>query len=121
MSLDTLLADIKRCDEDVKSAHGFLAEAQQLVIGAEAALAKAQQDFDRAVADARGMPYTAAPQREIPAPGAADASPPAVAPGTHFAPPLPPPVPVGPYVTGVGGTGRGNFTDDDNRPEGVGG
>lgn len=91
-SLDTLLSNIKQCDEDLKSAHSFLAEAHELVAGATAALAKAQEEFDRAVSEARGVPYSG-PHA---ATGAISAAPAASAPATQFAGPLPPPVPVPP-------------------------
>jgi hypothetical protein len=111
--LNALLGAITKCDEELKSAHSLLADAQALVVTSEAALLKAQEAFDRAVCDARGLPYatpvratsmrSAAVEAEVSQPG--------------FAPPLPPPVPVGPRaVAGL----PPHLAEPDDRPEGIG-
>ena len=121
MSLDTLLAAIKQCDEDVKSAHGFMLEATEMHSLAVAALANAQEAFDRAVCEARGVAYVPGTPAHIPAPVAPNASPPASGATTEFAPPLPPPVPVGPRVLIPGSDHRpAHMRDDDDRPDGIG-
>lgn len=121
MSLDTLLGTIKQCDEDVKSAHSYLGDAQALVAGAEAALLAAQHAFDRAVCEARGVAFVPGTPAHIPGPGATNASPPASGATTEFAPPLPPPVPVGPRVLIPGSDHRpAHMRDDDDRPEDIG-
>lgn len=115
--LNALLATIAECDKEVKSSHALLADAQVLVKQSEAHLATAQEAFDRAVCEARGVAYTPPQGASIPA---CD-----VATGPYEYQPLPPPVPVGPagprQVTGgMAGPMPAHLSDPDDRPEGIG-
>lgn len=125
--LNALLQKIRECDEEMKSAHNAREHAEMLYTMTRQELAEAQLAFDKAVAAARGVDWVApaegsrtgasAPTEAVPAANVPvrDHS------TTRFAPPLPPPVPVGPHADTGRGPGYGNFTNDDDRPEGIGG
>lgn len=118
--LNAMLARIRECDEELKSSYLLRDDAASLVVRSQEALALAQEAFDRAVCEARGVEYIG-PAREQPEAPAETDPVPAPARGQTFAPMLPPPMPVARHFdTGQGAALPYHLATPDDREEGVG-